>query len=86
MIGTTWKLTQATTWIVVFAAQPKARLSDEGVAEFMSKEFPDSPRCAKVETVRDHRSLYNRGKIVGQQGKPAKQIAPYDDEGTELSA
>ena len=52
----------------------------------MSKEFPDSPRCAKVETVRDHRSLYNRGKIVGQQGKPAKQIAPYDDEGTELSA
>ena len=29
MIGKTWKLTQATTWIVVFAAQPKARAKDQ---------------------------------------------------------
>lgn len=61
------------TWLELMSKQPAAKLSDAQIAAEMRKRHPDKKKYSEAD-VASVRSLYNRGKLVGQKGKPAKAL------------
>lgn len=61
------------SWIQLMEAQPKAKLSDARIAGEMQKLHPDKKKYTEKD-VASVRSLFNRGKLVGQAKKPATPL------------
>lgn len=85
MQGAVSGLKQGEAWTAIFRQNFSAKLTDEQLAAAMAADFPQSPRCAEVKTIRQHRSLFNKGKLPGQDGPPAKELSPFDAEGNKLA-
>lgn len=77
--GKTLGLGASETWVYLFERNetlPKAKkLTDEQISKFMHSEFPGrkSKIFDQVQLVR--RAYYNKGRCVGQGGKPPKLIS-----------
>lgn len=61
------------TWIELMSKQPSTKLSDAALAAEMRKRHPDKKKYSEAD-VASVRSLFNRGKLVGQKGKPGKPL------------
>ena len=80
-IGVSSGLRIGAAWAALFAANDKAKLTDEQLLESMREDFPNHPRLDEVFTlkrVKDMRWYYNKGKLGVE---PKKESIAYDADG-----
>lgn len=69
------------TWVIMFRENEKKKLTDEAILKHMKLEFPGQSTKSKIfNSVRAHRSFYNRGILPASGGKPKKRSVPYEKE------
>jgi hypothetical protein len=84
--GLTWGLNLHHTFIRLMEEQPKKKLDDEKIIDFLLKEFPNRENKTILRLPREIRWRYNFGKLHedkdGNPNPPAVKALRYNPDGT----
>lgn len=73
------------SFIRIFTANFKNKLTDEQLAKEMQKAHPDKKETYDAKYMNFVRGVFNRGKLTSQKEAPKKALPAFDKKGEEIS-